>query len=247
MTLSTGGLRPRRARRQGGIDRDFGYDASNPYQGAFPNTPILDTFNASAAQPLTTRDGWRATPFLTSQNSFVIPTATPDRASGTVQGGNAWGGTSYSDSEVYCTLLAYTPSSDAFHLSVRIQGYDTPTTYYGLFLAESAVTDMQLGKIVSNTKTLLGTLTPTTFTPGDSYGLSVYGNRLTSWYKSGAGAWVQKDTTTDGSITGPGGIGFGHGVASLSLDNFGGTGDPAVPSGVRSLNESGRRVWAGRS
>jgi hypothetical protein len=251
MTVSSGGLRPRRARRQGGIDRDFGYDASNPYQGAFPNTPILDTFTTNPGQRVSTRDGWAATMFGTGTTGFAV-NATPDRASSTqTNAGNAWGGPVYSDSEVYCTLLQWDAGNDSFSLGARIQGYTSPITQYQLILGDSLVaTNLQLAKVIADTKTLLGVNTPTTFTPNDGYGLSVYGNVLTSWYRSGlAGAWVKKDSVVDNSITGPGGIGArSGGVSARAFTNFGGTGTPVIPARrLTAASVSGRRAWAGRS
>lgn len=190
---------------------------------AFPTTGVLDNFNTGASQNLTSRAGWNVAVLVSG--STYLTDGTPTAATITVPGGNWWG-TTWVDSEVFVTLTTFTPATDRFDLCARITNGGANPTMYALRLANSGTNDFQIGKFSASASfTALGTLQSQVITNGDSIGLSVIGSQVTSYYKSGAGAWTQMDTLSDSSITGAGGIGFKHGLTvTNTVDNFGGGG-----------------------
>lgn len=190
---------------------------------AFPTTAVLDNFNAGASQNLTARAGWGTSPFLTTQTTYASD-STPTQAEILVTtGGNNWGTLTWSDMEAFVTLTTFTPASNSLTICARIQVFGASPTYYGVQLAASGVTDLQIVKLVAGTPTGIGTLQSQTFTNGDSVGIDVIGTQIRSYYKIGAGAWTLKDTVTDSSITGAGAIGFrNHFIITTRVDNFGG-------------------------
>lgn len=235
----------RRIYRARSNDGDYGYwgdETRGPLAAAFPNTPILDDFNTGGAQALTARAGWGSSAFLTTQTSFTT-NATPTTADGSSPGGNNWAAT-WTDMEAYCTLAAWSGTTDEFLICARIQAFGASPTYYAIDLGNIAATGVELIKVVAGARTQLASTT-NPFTNGDSYGIDVLGTTITAYYRSGAGVWQQLLQTTDSSITGLGSIGFRHILtSSVSIDNFGG-GDlsPAAKARVPIVV---RRTWAGR-
>lgn len=196
---------------------------------AFPTTPILDSFNSGALQALTARAGWGTGPLGPSTTGYATD-ATPTLATSPGTDGNYWNDTS-TDCECYCTVKAFDNVQDTMQIAARITAVGGTWTAYAVASDRGTTTDFQIVKWVAGGETLLGASPSTTVVPGDGMGISVIGNVITSWYRSGlGGVWVQKDQITDSSITGPGFIG---GVRHLfnftnSFDDFGGGAPVAV-------------------
>lgn len=210
---------------------------------AFPTTAVLDNFNTGASQSLLARTGWANTQ-LGAANPFTTD-ATPTRAGNSGLGGNWWPlvATNY---EVFLTIPVWVPSTATIHLAARITVASAVPTYYALILSEVNPTDFQIYKVVGGTRTALGTNLPTTVVSGDGIGLSVIGTQVTSYWKSGAGAWTQQQTLSDSSIAGPG-IGIGMTMqfsGAVFIDDFGGGSlDAALPFAPLPADTRGSRSW----
>lgn len=212
---------------------------------AFPTLGILDDFNSGASQNLTARTGWGAV-VLTSGDATFVTDITPIQATVTAGPGSNYYDTSSADAEAYCKLAAFNPNNNEFFLATRITAVGASPTYYALDLANSGLNDFQIVKVVAGTRTLIGSTITQAITNGDSVGISVVGTQVTSFYKSGAGAWVQKDTVSDSSISGSGFVGGVRATftGSVSIDDFGGGGLASAP-GPRATLTVRRLVGAG--
>jgi len=189
---------------------------------AFPTLGSLDTFNAGATQALTARTGWGAV-VIAGTTTYTTNGAPTLAEILTATGGNYWN-TSAEDSEAWVVMGTWTPASNTFSVAARIQAVGASPTYYSVRLANSGTTDFRIYKTVAGVSTALGTNTATTVIAGDSVGIEVIGTSISSYYKSGAGAWGLKETITDSSITGSGFVGGfrNHIAITQRVDEFGG-------------------------
>ena len=195
---------------------------------AFPTTPILDDFNTSGSQALTSRTGWGATTFGGGARGTYSTDATPTLATSAVSAGNFWNSSSV-DCEAYVTVAAFDNVNDTMKVAARITVAGSSPTFYCIECDFGTTTDFQLVKYVAGGRTLLAT-SAQAVVANDGVGISVIGSQVTSYFRSGlGGSWVQKDTVSDGSITGSGFIGgFQHDFSFTSrFDEFGG-GAPGV-------------------
>ncbi len=205
---------------------------------AFPSTPILDNFSTVGSTALTARAGWGAAAFGGGAYASYSTDATPTIAThtGAALGGNYWNSSSV-DCECYCTVAAFDNVNDTFKIAARITVPGSSFTFYCIECDFSTTTDFQLVKYVAGARTAIASASQTVVA-NDGIGISVIGSQVTSYYRSGlAGAWVQKSTVSDSSITGSGFIGgFQHNFNfTSSVDDFGG-GVP-VPDGARPIQQ----------
>lgn len=190
----------------------------------FPTTPILDDFNSGASQALTARTGWGATTFGGGARGTYSTNGTPTLATSAASAGNFWNDSSV-DCECYFTVAAFDNVNDTIKVAARITVAGSSPTFYCVECDFGTTTDFQIVKYVAGGRTALGVNPSTTVVANDGIGISVIDNVITAYYRSGlGGAWVQKDSVTDSSITGSGFIGgvqhdfsFAH-----SIDDFGG-------------------------
>lgn len=198
---------------------------------AFPTSPVLDNFNTGAGTTtLTVRaGGWGATALGPSSTSAQT-NATPTNAGSATICGNFWT-LAFADSEVFTTMVTWTPATDTFQLCGRITATGASPTYYCLELATSVATDFTLFKVVAGTKTSIQANIATTVSAGDGIGLACIGTTISTYYKSGAGAWVQKHSVVDSSISAAGSIGFRNlfGI-TFAIDDFGGGAPGSLPT-----------------
>jgi hypothetical protein len=143
--------------------------------------------------------------------------------------GTAWwnGATFGPDVEVFATI-AIRPSAngDPSKVFARIinPGTATPSGYV-LKVRTSATTDeWELCRIDNGVDTIIGgsDVALQEALSGDGFGLSIVGNVLTAWYRSGAaGQWVKLGSRVDSTYAAAGyvGIGISHSVGRL--DDFG--------------------------
>jgi hypothetical protein len=178
----------------------------------FPTTPIKDNFNrADEGGPPSSSwidvSGW-----LVNTNQFVPQTA----AGGDFSIYDAVYGP---DCEAYLTVPVLPTQVDNLYLHIRF----SPSAYTGYFLSLSfdpAGADTLriwrrdgIGGGDNPIGALVGGLA---FAAGDSIGIRVIGNTITSYYKIGAGAWVLQDTFVDATY---GASGY-TGVEDVSTDEF---------------------------
>lgn len=213
---------------------------------AFPVTGVLDNFNSGANQALTSRTGWGATGIRQFIGNWGTTDSVPTEAvgNGVGSGDNYWNATA-ADSEAWYKIGSVAPSFGQHGPAVRIQNPSAAgCSCYLIYTGAGASTDFQIWKINSGVFTAIGTNTTVTISVGDSIGISVVGSTILAFYKSGAGAWVQKDSATDSSITGSGfvsGVINDSGVAWRMTDFGGGalvSGTDWTTAGVSRLGSS---------
>lgn len=192
---------------------------------AFPTLGVLDNFNAGANQALTSRSGWGATAIRQFLGNCFTTDSAPTEAVNTAgtSADNYWNATG-ANSECWYKIGSVAANFGQHGPCVRIQN---PTAagvnFYCAYANDN--THLQIYKIVSGAFTAIGTnVSGITLAVGDSVGIDVVGTQVSSYYRSGAGAWVQKDTLSDSSITGSGyvaGVINDSGVA-WAMTDFGG-------------------------
>lgn len=191
----------------------------------FPTTGVLDNFNAGASQALTARSGWAGTAIRQFLGNWGTTDSVPTEAVGSGGSADNYWNASAADSECWYKIGSVAPSFGQHGPCVRIQNPAAAgCSCYLIYTGAGASTDFQIWKINSGVFTAIGTNTSVTISVGDSIGISVVGTTILAFYKSGAGAWVQKDSATDSSITGSGfvaGVLNDSGVAWRMTD-FGG-------------------------
>jgi hypothetical protein len=241
---STAGLRPRRARRQGGIDRDFGYDAQNVTDRPVAlQQAALDTFNAGALQNVNTRAGWSTTLLGTtvSLQTDAVPTYAAN-PSGTFASYNFWASTGQDE----CCWVQYGATISSFHwLWVRAAYSSAGAPTDGYFLYTDVSGYGELWRVNAGVSTfLLSGSRPAAVTAGHRVQVQAVGSRITAFFDDGRG-WIEFIDTTDSSVPGIGAIGIQAQAANTTqFDSFGG--GPFIASALRPAQYSVRRVWTGR-
>lgn len=242
--MAVAGTRPRRERRIGRSDSDFGLNYVNPAPSPIvvPDTPALDTFNAGALQALSTRTGWGSGHFIGTD--FDLKTdATPTKASTSlgVPASNVWATNFTSDHCAWFTFGASTGSG--VQLMTRLDSSTTPTAGY-----MGVCTNFGTFEIRTRGGTTLASITTTAAAAGDSYRFCCFGTVLQlDRMLSGSGVWDNLLVVADATHTTGAFIGTYVGSGTPDIDTFGGSALPYVPSiSGRSESFVVRRVWAGR-
>lgn len=187
---------------------------------AFPTTATLDDFNTGALQNLTSRAGWSASTLRTGDATLATD-AVPTVATAASTAGNLWNDPAVQNSESFLTIGAYTPASQQIYLCTRVTIQGTLTSY--CLQIGAPTTTFVLLKFLAGAGTVVSASIATTCATGDSIGISVSGNVLNTWYKAGAGAWVNKHVNiVDNNITANGKYGGVFCSASVSIDSIGG-------------------------
>jgi hypothetical protein len=238
------GLRPRRARRQGGMDRDFGYDSINVTDRPVAlNQAALDTFNAGANQDLNTRTGWSAT--LLGTTVSLRTDATPTYAvnpSATFASYNFWSDTGQDE----CAWVLYGAVIASFHwLWVRASYTSAGAPTDGYFLYSDVSGYGELWRVNAGVSTFMASGSrPSTSVTGEKAQVQAVGNRISAFYDKGAGL-IEFIDTIDSSVPGIGAIGIQSQAASTTqFDAFGG--GPFIAPPPRSEQIVVRRIWTGR-
>lgn len=214
---------------------------------AFPNVAtLLDSFNAGASQGVQARAGWTSgsgglfQASSTSMSTDAVPTkagCSPSSFSS-----NSWAGVSSADAEVFVVMANNCVAGGSVDIYCRITGLGATLAAYSLEVAGTNA--WEIDKTVAGVGTsLLGGVTQAVVA-GDSVGFEVIGTTLTGYYKSGAGAWVQKIQTTDSSITGAGLIGVSCNNVGTFFDSFNGGALGAAPATKRPKQIVVPRTWA---
>jgi hypothetical protein len=244
MSLAGAGLRPRRARRIGGTDRDFGYDNRN--SGDDPqalNQAALDTFNAGALQDVNTRAGW-STILLGTAVSLQTDAAPTYAAnpSAVVAAYNFWASTGQDE----CCWVQYGATISSFHwLWVRATYTSAAAPTDGYFLYSDVSGYGELWRVNAGASTfLLSGSRPSGISAGHRAQVQAVGNRISAFYDTGGG-WIPFIDTTDSSVTGIGAVGVQAQPANATqFDAFGG--GPFITPILRPKQIVVPRVWAGR-
>lgn len=186
--------------------------------GQFPRVGSLDEFNAGSSQALTARTGWNASPLRTGDASLATDSV-PTTAVASATAGNLWDDPAVPDSETWLTLAAYNPSIHQVYTCARVtvQG---ALTAYALQIGNGST--FQLLKFVAGSPSILGSSGAITCAPGDSVGISVVGNRVSSYYRPVGGVWALVATVTDNSITASGKYGGFFCSSGVAIDRIGG-------------------------
>ncbi|MDR3642149.1 MAG: hypothetical protein P4L74_00800 [Candidatus Doudnabacteria bacterium] len=213
-----------------------------PY--AFPSTGILDNFNRANQGPPPSSSWTNLENGLdVSSNAVVSNTAGQPNSSyyNTAFGPNQ---------EVYVT--ASNQVGDDFYLTGRMTNisganFDGYVVYVSTNGSNQAITiyigraDNQDGAGSNFTNfTVLADLmysqTNITIANGDGVGMSIIGNKISAYYRSGSGSWQLIGSATDSTYNSAGYIGIGRNTLG-SLDNFGG--GTIVPNVSGNLTISG--------
>jgi len=198
--------------------------------GAYPTTGILDNFNRANEGPPPSASwsdlyGLGADYQLKVVSNQAVPNALDpanDRAT------NYWNPTTFGpDCEVYCTIATETLIDiGEIGLWVRATGVGSIATVSGYYVEYDRTTGgdhFDVIRVDNEAETQLGASISQELSAGDSFGVSMIGDTITVWYKSGAGAWTNIGERTDSTYQDAGYIGIiwwdsTDGV----LDNFGG-------------------------
>jgi hypothetical protein len=244
VSLAGAGLRPRRARRVGGIDRDFGYDSQNPTDRPVAlNQAALDTFNSGALQDVNTRAGWSTTLLGTgvSLQTDAVPTYAAN-PSATFPTYNFWASTGQDE----CCWVQYGATIASFHwLWVRATYTSAGAPTDGYFLYSDVSGYGELWRVNAGASTfLLSGFRPAGISAGHRAQVQAVGSRISAFFDDGRG-WIEFIDTTDSSIPGIGAIGVQAQAANATqFDSFGG--GPFITPTIRPEQLSVRRVWTGR-
>lgn len=188
---------------------------------AFPTTGILDNFNTGASQNLrsATRAGW-ASQGVWNFNGALATDAVPTNA---VNSGAdaAWGTSFAADQEVFVTYGAWS-NTQAQSIFARLQALNTGAGTYYRLTRTSGTNDWFIMRAIAGVETGVASGFTQAVASGDSMGLECIGSTISAYYRSGAGAWVQKTTGTDTGVTGGGFIGIDNYTTLVSYDAFGG-------------------------
>ena len=193
---------------------------------AFPNTPVLDSFNAGASQALTARTGWDSTimrPGLLTLTTDSVPT----KAVSTVAGkSNVWNDPKVRDSETWCTLADWTAGTHQLYLSTRVTNQTSAWELYCLQIGPAA-NYFQLIRFKAGGgagTAALGSNQLVTCATGDSIGIRVVGTTIEAHRKPAAGAWALVYSVVDtaaAAFTTPGKYG-GVFLYGGNIDEMGG-------------------------
>lgn len=193
---------------------------------AFPVNAVLDSGTGTNANPVA--GNWSGPIFngngqlQRTSNQFANgPGAAGDD-------GSYWNVSTFGpDVEVYATLPTVSAASSHYsEVHARIQSPNVA----GATDSYAVVADMSSGGsivIVHVNNGSYSTLTSAaqTWTNGDSFGIEVIGSSpatIKAYHKTSAGAWTEKLSTTDSSISSAGNIGWIISNTTLRGTNFGG-------------------------
>jgi len=208
---------------------------------AFPNTGVLDSFNAGAFQNLSARAGWSGT-VLAAHDWITDSTPTLANANLT-PGGNMWG-SQWTDAECWCTFTTL-GSGVSFDICARVQAFSQfGSTYY---CVRATTSTFRLVLMNGGGATTLATYGPgITGAAGDAIGVEVLGSTINGYYKPSGGSWSQLITATDSTITGLGNLALTH-VSSntVAIDEFGGGQGVAPPAAPPRQIRVVRRIGSG--
>lgn len=206
--------------------------------GAFPTTGILSSFTGSDEDPLSESAVWDW-PINGTNNSLK-------RISNTIKRGSqnaATTGQAYRsnqtygpDCESYMTMLIGATgitTTEAYGVVARIQNPETGSIN-GYFASWRKGTGWRLFKCVAGTFTQVGSTVATNDpVDNDKIGIECIGTSIKVKHYTG-GAWVDRISVTDSSVTGAGYVGVELIGTTVAADEFGGG---TIPSGT--ISKSG--------
>jgi len=194
---------------------------------SFPSTSVIDNFDRANEGPPPT--GWlelyqNGTTGLAISSNQLAPTIVSDNCSG------YWTASTYGpDSEIYAIVANKGAVGDKIRLWFRTAspGVIADVDGYAVSYSNLSGTDtIAIRKIVNGTSTTISSTISQEVANGDGLGMSVVGNDLVLYYKSGSGPWTALTTVTDTSITAAGYLGVdlstGSGGLTLRLDSISG-------------------------
>lgn len=247
MTGATAGVRPRRASYT--TYRKGASPAIVPVTLGPYGTAILDDFETTGAQNLTSRAGWGGA-VLVNGDTTAKTDAAPDAAVFGPLQSNYWGAingvASVRDSEGWCQVGAFNPATDACYVGTRVVAAGASFTLYSVEITSNT---FKLARWNAASLTYLGGTLTQIIAEGDSVGVSCIGSRIQTWYRAnGAGVWTAMHDQTDATIgangTPLGIIGRAATGRSITILAVGG-GDLSAHYQQR-LGVMARRTWAGR-
>ncbi len=176
----------------------------------FPLTPILDTMTRANSTGIG-NTSW--TLFSGSMN-IVSNYAIPVNASANNR--YYWNASTFGqDEEAYMTIANKGSNSDTAILYAR---YDVGAGTGYKLQANTGANTLVLYTVQPSGQVQIDTVSQT-ITTGDSFGMSLVGSTIKTWYKVGAGAWATIKTTTDSSYSTAG---------TVSINSFTGSGTPDI-------------------
>ena len=192
---------------------------------SFPTTPVLDTFNRTAEDPLS--DGGKWTNNFEGSGSLKTDGTTCAISSGTSGQAVRNDVTPGPDCEVYVTQSAEPDvGSGSIALYARLVNLGAGTTDgYTLDCPRerSGTDEWRLFRRDNGVDTQLGASFLQEVINGDSMGLEIVGSTLTVYYRSQGGGWTSLGTRTDATYSAAGSIGvFLNGSTSPVVNDFGG-------------------------
>ena len=181
---------------------------------AFGATSIIDNFNRANENPMT---GWAN---MTTSGLQVVSNACTTSGAGL---NSSYWNTIFTgaDCEAYVTIASDPASNRSMYVYVRLTDIGSGTTdgYAIKFNKLSGTDTLQLIRVDNGSETVLGANFTQELTAGNKFGIEIVGSTLTAYVDTGSG-WTSLGTRTDSTYSAAGYAGLG--IASGSLDNFGG-------------------------
>lgn len=197
----------------------------------FPFSPIRDAFNRADEDPLTATNWMRV--YTGGAAAKLVSNVASPSASG--YGDGCWKILYGADLEAFFDVSTTVATAGNYiEALARIQGAGSASfNAYGFYYNASGP-DVRLEIITNSVGSDLTTVSQTV-SSGDGLGITVKGNILTGWYRSGAGgAWTALTSIANNTWKGAGQVGFAINGAAGRVDNFGG-GTISLPNNYQSV------------
>jgi hypothetical protein len=194
---------------------------------AFPDNGVLDTFTAADGTTPPNANWTNATLCCAASPTTVWAQDNAATTHTTSTEAHAyWNPATFgANQEAYAKAGAVFGSGDVLVVFVRLVNIGAGTTDgYGVLLDNSS-NNLLMFRSDDGAFTALGSGSSVSPAVGDQFGMTAIGDQLCSYFKSGAGAWTQKECVEDGTYVSGGriGINIANGTSTDgTLDDFGG-------------------------
>lgn len=176
---------------------------------AFGLTPILDTGQGAAQNPLPEGNPWISGVESGTANHPMSRNGTGGLYATEPDVENRWPTVFSADQEMYAQLTTVPLVTQQVVIFTRISFAPSLFAYMLIYVAGAGATAFQLARYVGGSFTLMTSGAGIALVDGDWIGMNAIGNTVSVFAKRAAGAWQQVLTRTDTNVTAAGQIGLG--------------------------------------